>query len=97
MQAILKKVKSTNPASLYKMAKNAAPYIETDMTKSQLTKFALKAISCSGTMHQTRIPADDTWSYAYIDGNSVISVDTDKNKTKLIDYIYKSSGSEYDK
>ena len=43
MNAIIKKMKSSNPFTLYKMASNAAPYIETDMTKSELCSFVAKA------------------------------------------------------
>ena len=52
MNAIIKKMKSSNPFTLYKMASNAAPYIETDMTKSKLCSFVAKAGNCATSTHQ---------------------------------------------
>lgn len=95
MTSILKEVKSSNPFTLYKMASNAAPYIETDLTKGQLKRTALRAVMClSGDMVQTKVPFDGTWEYANIRGNSVITINKDKNKEQLIDYIYNKTAQE---
>lgn len=95
MTSILKEVKSSNPFTLYKMASNAAPYIETDLTKGQLKRTALCAVMClSGDMVQTKVPFDGTWEYANIRGNSVITINKDKNKEQLIDYIYNKTAQE---
>lgn len=95
MSAIIGKMKSTNPFTLYKMAFNSAPYISTDMSKAGLLSFVSQAGFCAtGGTHQTKVPFDDTWSYATIRGNSVISIDKDKNKELLIDYIYNKTSSE---
>lgn len=96
MSAIIKKMKTSNPVTLYKMAYNAAPYIETDMTKGELMSLAAKAVTCMGSIHQAQVPFDGTWSYATISGNSVISIDKDANKNKLIDYIYNKSSADLD-
>lgn len=97
MNAIIQKMKSTNPVTLYKMASNAAPYIETDMTKSQLCSFVAKAGSCASSTHQARVPFPDTWWYETINGNSVISINKDENKKQLIDYIYNKTSEQLDK
>lgn len=95
MTSILKEVKSSNPFTLYKMASNAAPYIETDLTKGKLKRTALCAVMClSGDMVQTKVPFDGTWEYANIRGNSVITINKDKNKEQLIDYIYNKTAQE---
>ncbi len=95
MSAILNKVTHSNPFKLYKMAFNSAPYIETNMSKGELISFVLQAGICvTGGIHQTGVPFDGTWDYATIQGNSVISINTEKNKDKLIDYVYNMSSKD---
>ncbi len=93
MSAILKKA-MTNPFKLYKMAYNSAPYIETDLSKGQILSFVAKAGTCVTKIHQTSVPFDGTWDYATIYGNSVIKINKEKNKDKLIDYIYNLSSAD---
>ncbi len=88
MSAMINKVKHSNPISLYSMAKNAAPYIGTSLSKAQLTGFVLSALTCAGDIRQEKVPFDDTWRYANINGNSVIQIDLDENKEKLQEFIY---------
>ncbi len=95
MTSIIKGMKDANLFTLYKMAANSAPYIETDLTKSQLKRIALRAGYCmTGDMFQQKVPFEGTWKYANIRGNSVISIDLDDNKEKLIDYIYNKTADE---
>lgn len=94
MQSILKSVKSANPAKLLLMASKCAPYIETNLSKSFIMQAGVSALSCIGTMVETRVPFDSTWSYKTIQGNSVISIDAEKNKEMLIDTIYNKSPEE---
>lgn len=92
MSAILNSAKHSNPFRLYNMAYKSAPYIETDMSKGELMSFVMQAAVCiTGDMHQTKVPFEGTWDYATIRGNSVISINTEKNKEMLIDYIYNKS------
>lgn len=94
INAILNKVK-TNPIKLLKLANASAPYLETDLSKSELKKIALYAMPClKGERTDARVPFDKTWEYANIGGASVIRVDTDKNKELLIEYIYEKSAEE---
>ena len=97
MNAIIKKMKSSNPFTLYKMASNAAPYIETDMTKSELCSFVAKAGSCATSTHQARVPFPDTWWYDTINGNSIIAINKEENKKQLIDFIYNKTSEQLDK
>jgi LCP family protein required for cell wall assembly len=95
MQSILKGVKSSNIFTLYGMAYKSAPYIETDLTKSELERFAISAVTClSGEMVETRVPFEGTWEYANKNGASVIAINVDKNKEDLIDFIYNKSADE---
>ena len=92
--SILNKVKS-NPLKLYSLAKNSAPYLETDLSKSELKRIAFAALPClSGEKTDARVPFDGTWEYANINGASVIRVDTAKNKEELIKYIYEKTAEE---
>ncbi len=91
MSAILSDIKSANPIKLMNMAYKSAEFIETDLSKSEIFSLATTAVSClSGDMAQEKVPFDNTWSYANIQGNSVISIDTEENKQMLIDYIYET-------
>lgn len=76
------------------MAYNSAPYIETDLSKGELMGLVSKAGTCVFNIHQTSVPFDGTWDYANIWGNSVIKINTEKNKDKLIDYIYNLSSAD---
>lgn len=95
IQSIIKSAKSGNPVTLYKMIDNSAPYLETDLTKNELVKIGFKALGClKNDMVEEKVPFDDTWSYKTINGASVIGIDVEENKDKLIDYIYKKSADE---
>ncbi len=94
MTAILNKAKK-NPFKLYKMANASAEYIETDLTKAQLKGVAAMAGFCiSGDMFQEKVPFEGTWEYANKGGASVIAIDIDKNKEKLIEYIYTKTAKQ---
>lgn len=95
MSAILDTAKHSNPFKLYKMAFNSAPYIETSMSKGELIGFAAGALYCiTGELHQTKVPFEGTWDYATIQGNSIISINTEKNKEMLEEYIYTLSSKD---
>lgn len=95
IQSVLKEVKITKPLSLVKMANGSAGFIETDLTKSELKRLVLKAgVSVTGDMVEARVPFDGTWEYAYKNGNSVIAINVEKNKDKLIEYIYDLNADE---
>jgi hypothetical protein len=88
-------MKNSNLFTLYGMAYKSAPYIETDLTKTQLKTLALSAATClSGEMVETRVPFDNTWEYANKNGASVITINVDDNKQDLIDFIYNKSADE---
>lgn len=94
MQAILKSVKSSNPLKLASMAAKCAPYIETNLSDAYIMSAAVSALPCMSNMVESRVPYDGTWSYETIKGNSVITIDADKNKQMLIDNVYNKSADE---
>lgn len=94
MSAILSKAKRS-PLKLYSMASNSAPYVETNLSKSELMSIGLSAVkNLGGEYLQNKVPFENTWWYDNIDGNSVIGINVEENKEKLIDYIYNKSAEE---
>ena len=94
MQAVMKSIKSANPLKLASMATKCAPYIQTNLSNSYIMSAAVSALPCMDTMVESRVPFDGTWKYETIKGNSVITVDADKNKQMLIDNIYNKTADE---
>lgn len=95
MQSILKGVKSSNPLSLVSVVKDCAPYIETNLSKTEIMSLGLSALpTITNDMCETRVPFDTTWEYATINGASVITIDAGKNKEMLIDYLYNKTPEE---
>lgn len=91
IQQIIKGIVSSGPVGAYKAASNVAPYIQTDLTKSEIRGLVFDALACvGGGFDQNSCPFDGTWEYATHGGASVIDLDKDANKDKLIDYIYNS-------
>ena len=84
-----------NPLKLYNLANASAPYVRTDLTKSELKKIMAMAMLCmQSEMPQDKVPFEGTWEYAYINGAAVISIDIPKNKEILIDNIYNKTAEE---
>ncbi len=89
MEEILNELLHSNPVTMYSTVYNVAPYLETNLSRTQLISVAAKAvIGITGGFESAACPFDGTWSYATISGASVISLDIDANKEKLIEFIY---------
>lgn len=89
MSSILSSAKHSGMFKLLNMAFKSAPYIETDLTKTEIMGLAAKAAFCiTGDIQQEKVPFEGTWEYASIQGNSVISIDLDTNRQKIEEYIY---------
>lgn len=94
--AIINKMKSSGLPTLYKMASNAVPYVETTLSKTKIMSLGMLALQCIiGEMVQGSVPYDNTWEYKNINGNSVISLDVDKNKEMLKENLYKKTAEEF--
>ena len=88
MQAVLKKA-ATSPVSDLRMLSKIAPFIDTDLTKAEIMSLAFKvAGNVTGGFKQEACPFDGTWNYATRSGASVIVLNTEKNKTKIAEFIY---------
>ena len=95
IEAIIKGVVSSGPVGAYRAASNVAPYIETDLSKGEIRGLVLDALMCvGGGFQQNSCPFDGTWEYATHGGASVIDLNEEENKSKLIDYIYNADKSE---
>lgn len=95
MSSIIKGIKSSGPITLLKMANGATPYLETNMSKGQIKRYAMRALFCiANDMVEETVPFDGTWEYATINGNSVISINKEKNQEKLVNFIYDKSSDE---
>lgn len=95
IEAIIKGVVSGGPVGAYKAASSVAPYIETDLSKGEIRGLVFDALMCvGGGFEQNSCPFDGTWEYATHGGASVIDLDVDENKNKLIDYIYNSDKTD---
>ncbi len=95
MQAIMNKLMKSNPITAYSTVYNVAPYIETNLSKTSILMSVFKAVLCiSGGFESTACPFDDTWSYSTINGASVITINLDSNKSKLIEFIYGNNSDE---
>ncbi|MCD7722431.1 MAG: LCP family protein [Clostridiales bacterium] len=91
MQEILSELLSSNPFTAFKTVFNVAPYIETNLSKSEIISAALKALfSISGGFETAACPFDGTWSYSTINGADVITIDLEANREELINFIYSS-------
>ena len=88
ISAIISKAKSTPIPTLVKMVQEILPDVETDMKQSELMRLAGgAAVSYMRyDLEQMRIPSDGTWKNKTIKGQSVLSLDMEKNQQLLYDY-----------
>lgn len=94
IQEIIKGIVSSGPVGAFRAANNVAPYIETDLSKGEVRGLLFDALMCvGGGFDQNSCPFEGTWEYATHGGASVIDLDVDENKDKLIDYIYNQEKS----
>lgn len=88
MEAVLKKA-ATHPISDLRMLSKIAPYIDTNLTKSEIMSLAFKVIgNVSGGFKQESCPFDNTWEYANRGGASVIALNIERNKEKIAEFLY---------
>lgn len=90
MEAVFSKMRSASIFELASVAKNTAPYITTDMTKSELSSFITKSARyLKYEVKQTSAPADGCWVYETNFAGDVISVyDWDTATNELTSFIY---------
>ncbi|MCR5485284.1 MAG: LCP family protein [Clostridiales bacterium] len=90
ISAILDKVKRAGVANLTPMLNEVFPQVETDMSPVTLTNFAMSSavLYLGFKVESQQIPADGTWADANKNGQSVLSVDLEKNRQVIYDFIY---------
>lgn len=86
---IFEKAKSLSITELDSFLKTCAENITTNMTKSDMYFLSLKVIAAAKyEVKSLRIPADDCYNGSYIDGQSVLEIDFDKNIKILEDALF---------
>ena len=92
IEAVFSKMRSASVFKLFSVAKNAAPYITTNMTDSELSSFVLKAPKyLKYTVEQASAPADGCWGYEQNFAGDVIYVyDWEQAKAQLQSFIYEN-------
>lgn len=90
LNKIIDESKTMNPFRLDSLLSEALPQMTTNIEKLSLYEYAFKSpfYLISFDIEQMRIPVDGSWSYADIEGASVISVDFDENIISLAGQLY---------
>lgn len=87
LNALFEKCKKMSVSKLNAMAESILPEIRTDMTKKEILNYLMDLLPMLGDMTITnqRIPADDTFKYATINGRSVLLADMEANRAILLE------------
>jgi len=86
--AIVNKAKS-NPADVVGMLDDIMPMIKTDLSSDELMSLGMSAPKyISYTIAQQQIPANNTYKSEKKNGESVLTINLDKNREILSDFIY---------
>lgn len=89
INAIIDKATKTNPVTLLKMVSDIMPLLTTDIKALDLTILAFSAIGyLKYDINQLQVPADDAYVSKYINGQSALVADIEKNKSNLYEFIY---------
>lgn len=89
IQAVIDKMKKTDPVTLYNMLNEVVPMVETDMNAGDMFSVGLKVLPLlSKDIQQMQIPVKGTWGNATKNGQAVLVLDFDENKKQLKDFIY---------
>lgn len=90
MTALINKCKRTNPVELYKLMGDIVSRVETDMSPLSLTWLAVNGLIryLHYDIEQGSVPAEGTWKSKSINGQSVLSLDLNKNVKYLEEFIY---------
>jgi len=90
MLAILVKMKaSLNPVKLASFVTETLKFVDTNISPNTVFTLGMEILGAGGyTVQQARVPFDNTWKYANKDGRSVVTIDLEKNKTLLHEFLY---------
>lgn len=89
LSAIIDKATKTNPFTLVDIVKQVLPNISTNIDRNNLLTLGMGALIY---MHydilQQQVPADGTWSNARINGQDVLKLNFEENKSIIKEFIY---------
>ena len=89
LDLIIAKVKESNATTLLEVVDAAAGHMSTDFTRSELLGLATNVLDYKDyEVVQNRLPINDSWEYATINGMSIIQMQLEPNRRNLIDTIY---------
>lgn len=87
--AIFQSFKSSNPATLWNVANQILPLVQTDLSGGQIQGLVFSAASLmDNPVEQQAIPAQGMYQSKYIRKMAVLLPDIEKNKTLLWKFIY---------
>ena len=92
LNALMEKMRGLSTVQLLQLANELIPFVTTDMTDSEIIGyvFSLAPVLAEANMVSQRIPVDGAYSFAFIDGKSVILMypeDLETNKQLLKDTL----------
>lgn len=89
MSQLLQHAKSNAASAVLRLLSSAMPHLGTNMSDTELYFLSLQApAAVSYQIQQIQIPADGTFSFEDIDGQSVLQVDFNANIQLLQDSVY---------
>ncbi|MBE6754206.1 MAG: hypothetical protein E7559_07655 [Ruminococcaceae bacterium] len=89
LNLIIEKVKQSNATALLDVADAAAGHMSTDYTRSELLSLASNVLDYKDyQVIQNRLPIDNSWEYAEINGASMIKLQLEPNRAALLESIY---------
>lgn len=85
LTALFEKIQDKSLLELNALLDQVLPLITTDLNNSQITNYVLEMAPLLLDMQVVtqRVPADDTWYFAWVDGMDVIVVNFEKNRQLL--------------
>ena len=89
LTALFGKAKSQGISKVATLAAAVLPYVETNISKSEMLNFGIKVMSFGKTnLQQFRLPADGTYKSKMIDGMAVLVPDIQKNMDLLHKFLF---------
>ncbi|MDY6040667.1 MAG: LCP family protein [Candidatus Faecousia sp.] len=94
LNALIEEYKDTSLTTMLGMLDDILPMITTDLTRKEIVGYAQEFLPmlASAEIVTQRIPADDCYKMAMIDGMSVLVPDINKNVQILVDSLTESDG-----
>lgn len=89
LDKIIAECKQADVFTLLKVVEEAASYMSTNYEQGELVELASHALDyLDYEVVTSRMPVDDTWEYARLNGMSIINIDINANRRELVNKIY---------